>query len=286
MNAYLPRQNIYLHCILAGEEIPSTACKLCQQPARWHCLCCLGRPMFCQHCCRNQHEFLIFHQVQKWTGRFFQDASLWEVGVRLCIGHSGQRCPSQQILMGSCDDKENENDELDRLSMQNHSQAPNLDVMPALLGRTESPEPDDELTNDDPDDPTWEDVPPEREKVPLRTPTPLKDDLDIEHLLIVDSSGLISLPVIWCRCAADNHPEDNRMQDSFHHSPDVMLLDLELLPASYDNIKMVFTFRCLDDYRLSNLECKMTAYQYFQQLRRITNPAFPQSVPNRYIEFR
>ena len=170
--------------------------------------------------------------------------------------------------------------------MQNHSQAPNLDVMPALLGRTESPEPDDELTNDDPDDPTWEDVPPEREKVPLRTPTPLKDDLDIEHLLIVDSSGLISLPVIWCQCAADNHPEDNRMQDSFHHSPDVMLLDLELLPASYDNIKTVFTFRCLDDYHLSNLECKMTAYQYFQQLRRITNPAFPQSVPNRYIEFR
>ncbi|KAF8816201.1 hypothetical protein BYT27DRAFT_7022290, partial [Phlegmacium glaucopus] len=66
---------------------------------------------------------------------------------------------------------------------------------------------------------------------------------------------------------------------------DEQLLDLQMLAASYDKIKTVFSFHCLDDYQLSNLECKTSAYQYYQKLRRLTNPAFPQSVPNRYNEF-
>ena len=64
-----------------------------------------------------------------------------------------------------------------------------------------------------------------------------------------------------------------------------LLLDLDLLPASYANIKTAFTFSCLDDYRSSNLECKTSAYQYYQKLRRLTNPTFPQAMPNRYNEF-
>ncbi|KAF8815961.1 hypothetical protein BYT27DRAFT_7021605, partial [Phlegmacium glaucopus] len=66
----------------------------CQKLARWRCLCCLSRPMFCRECCRTTHEQLIYHQLQKWTGRFFQDAGLWEVGVRLSVGHMGGNCPS------------------------------------------------------------------------------------------------------------------------------------------------------------------------------------------------
>jgi hypothetical protein len=284
MRAYLPRRNMYLQRILAGEGISSSACESCQLPGRWRCLCCLGRPLFCRRCCRSQHQRLIFHRVQKWTGKFFQDASLWEVGVRLSIGHGGDNCPSQETLIECCATLEERKDELDRLSILHQSQNFHSNSTPAADERMGSPTPEaDERMgspepqrddDDDPEDPTWEDVPPDQEYAPLRTPMPAKDDLDIEHLLIFDSSGLISLPVIWCRCAASDQTQDE------------MLIDLQLLPASYEKIRTVFTFRCLDDYRLSNLECKTTAYQYFQRLKRLTNPAFPNSVPNRYHEFR
>ena len=131
---------------------------------------------------------------------------------------------------------------------------------------------DPDYADGDPDDPDWEDVP-VLQTDPLRTPTPVADELDIQHLLLVDSSGLISLPAIWCRCeAAECKPDED-------------LLDLQLFPVSYTKFKTVFTFRCLDDYWLSNLECKTTAYHYYQKLRRLTNPALPQTVPNRYNEF-
>ena len=81
------------------------------------------------------------------------------------------------------------------------------------------------------------------------------------------------MPVIWCRCPDAEHWQDE------------LLIDLQMLPASYERIRTVFTFQCLDDYRLSNLECKTSAYQYFQRLCRLTNLAFPRLVPNRYNEF-
>jgi hypothetical protein len=40
----------------------------------------------------------------------------------------------------------------------------------------------------------------------------------------------------------------------------------------------------LDDFRLSNLECKTSAYQFWQRLRRMTNPTAPFKVVDRYKE--
>ena len=125
---------------------------------------------------------------------------------------------------------------------------------------------------DDQDD-NWQDVPSSSFTwVPLQTPTPILDNHNNKFLFIVDSTWLLSLPVVSCSCPNAD-------------AADKLLLNLELLPASYGSIKTVFTFCCLDDYRLSNLECKTSAYQYFQKLRRLTNLAFPHAVPNRYNEF-
>lgn len=276
MRAYLPKRNTFLGCILAGEAISSMSCESCGQPARWRCLSCLGRPILCRGCCRRSHRQLIFHRVQKWTGKFFQDAGLWEVGVRLSVGHGGGPCPEQQIMMDSCASIEEQKDEEDRVSILQRSFQPEA---PVGSGPRDTADMDTDDTDaseepeDDPEDPLWEDTPPGPERVPLRTPTPMKDDLENDHLLMVDSSGLASMPVIWCRCPDTEHRQDE------------LLIDLQMLPASYEKIRTVFTFQCLDDYRLSNLECKTTAYQYFQRLRRLTNPAFPRSVPNRYNEF-
>jgi hypothetical protein len=265
----------YLERMLSSEGTEQKSCTRCGSIARWRCLCCLGRPMYCRECCRMYHRQLIHHRIQKWTGLFFQDASLWEVGVRLCVGHMGQNCPSQEPLLEACRITEAQKDELDKVSatQYNFGPVPHQSVPQPVY---DSDPPDPINGEDDSDDPGWEDVPmcSDADSVPLRTPTPTMDEHGLHHLLIVDYSGLISLPTIWCAC---NNAAGKR---------DLLLLDLQMWTASYENIKTVFTFGCLDDYRLSNLECKTSAYQYYQKLRRLTNPAFPQSVPNRYNEFR
>jgi len=181
----------------------------------------------------------------------------------------GWNCPSQEPLIEACHITKAQKDKWDILSITQYNFGPIPDhPVPGPTFDPNSPNPINE--GDDPDDPEWQDIPiiSETDSVPLRTPTPTMDDHDLDYLLIVDSSGLISLPAIWCACeeAAEKH--------------DLNLLDMQMLAASYQNIKTVFTFHCLDDYQLSNLECKTSAYQYYQRLCRLTNPAFQQSVPN------
>ena len=236
--------------------------------------------MFCRSCCRDAHQFLIYHRIEKWNGRFFQDASLWEVGVRLHIGHQGLKCPSQSVLLDACAVDEENKDEQDQLSATQYNFGPvpseheEPQPPPPFVHNPPIPDPEPTVEVDDQDDPNWQDVPSTSFTwVPLQTPTPTLDDHDNQFLLIVHSTGLLSLPVVLCSCL------DADVADE-------LLLDLELLPASYRSIKTAFTFSCLDDYRLSNLECKTSAYQYYQKLRRLTNPAFPHAVANRYNEFR
>jgi hypothetical protein len=190
--------------------------------------------------------------------------------VRLRLGHMGDDCPSQITILEACRSLETKKDQADdEIHLQENnfvSPVQEYDI-PDLVGNDP-----DYAVDGDPDDPEWQDVLASQTD-PLRTPTPAKDEFDNDHLLLVDASGLISLPTINCACEANEH------------KPDEDMLDLQLFPVSYIKTKTVFTFRCLDDYRLSNLECKTSAYQYFQKLRRLTNPALPQSVPDRYLEF-
>jgi hypothetical protein len=124
---------------------------------------------------------------------------------------------------------------------------------------------------DEDDDLFWDDIE-DIPRPPLGRQTPATDMHGNQFILIVDSCGLFKIPAVYCSCSAVPR--------------DLQLVDLCFFPASFENIKTAFTFRCLDDFRLSNLECKTSAYQYFQRLRRLTNPAFPNFVPNRYAELR
>ena len=103
---------------------------------------------------------------------------------------------------------------------------------------------------------------------------PVYDDDHNPFITIVDVSGIHHLPVCGCICeAADPHI-------------DIAYLEVGLFPASFIRIQTVFTMDVLKDYRLANLECKTSAYQYYQKLRRLTCPAFPKAVLNRYRELR
>ncbi|TFK61330.1 hypothetical protein BDN72DRAFT_778352, partial [Pluteus cervinus] len=90
-------------------------------------------------------------------------------------------------------------------------------------------------------------------------------------LTVVDVSGIHSLPFRFCRCS--NFAKD-----------DIQLLRFGFVAASFINIRTVFTTRVLDDFLLTSRECHTAAFDYFEKLRRITSPAFPLKVKNRYSE--
>ncbi|KAF9489676.1 hypothetical protein BDN71DRAFT_1358715, partial [Pleurotus eryngii] len=85
----------------------------------------------------------------------------------------------------------------------------------------------------------------------------------------VHMNGLHSLPYIQCGCGG---PQE-RIAGAIW---------MRLMPASFTIFKTMFTFDVLEDYRLANLECKTLAYQYYQLLRRKTEPLAPQVVVERY----
>ena len=85
-------------------------------------------------------------------------------------------------------------------------------------------------------------------------------------MVIIHTNGIHYLPVRICRCP--NAP-----------SEDIQMMEMSFYPSTYKNIRTMFTFQLLDDYLLDNLECQTSSHHYFQKLRRMTNPALPQSVP-------
>ncbi|KAF8875488.1 hypothetical protein CPB84DRAFT_1689625, partial [Gymnopilus junonius] len=95
-----------------------------------------------------------------------------------------------------------------------------------------------------------------------------RDQSGNPFIAIIDVSGVHHLPVVHCTCW--------RAED------DILFLKMGLFLASFDRIRTVFTFNVLTDFWLSNLECKTSAYQYYQKLRQITCPAFLKLVLNRY----
>ncbi|KAI6125019.1 hypothetical protein EDD16DRAFT_1474673, partial [Pisolithus croceorrhizus] len=55
-----------------------------------------------------------------------------------------------------------------------------------------------------------------------------------------------------------------------------------LFPASISKPKTAFTFDVLDHFLIDALECKTSAMSFYQKLKRFTNNAFPERVPDRY----
>jgi hypothetical protein len=74
------------------------------------------------------------------------------------------------------------------------------------------------------------------------------------ELTVMDISGVHQAWIKWCNCTNSKHEQE-------HH-----LLHMGLFPVSYKNIKTVFTFQVLNDFWMSNLECKTLVYQYYSKL--------------------
>ncbi|KAH9829298.1 uncharacterized protein C8Q71DRAFT_718422 [Rhodofomes roseus] len=92
-----------------------------------------------------------------------------------------------------------------------------------------------------------------------------------KRITVVDITGVHSIRVSPCVC---HTAEPEAMQ----------LLSIGLYPASVLAPRTAFTFRVLNDFLLANKISGSAAESYYQRLRRLSNPAFPQAVPDRYRE--
>ena len=105
------------------------------------------------------------------------------------------------------------------------------------------------------------------------TQMPRVDMFHNSYVRIVHTNGLHHLAMVSCQCrGADLLPLD--------------LIACRLLPASFVNIRTLFSTQLLDQFRLCNLELKASAYQFYQLLRRLTSPMAPAEVVDLYNEFR
>jgi hypothetical protein len=105
------------------------------------------------------------------------------------------------------------------------------------------------------------------------TDIPQVDALNNPYVRVIHTNGVHHIGLVYCTC---------RGIDTTHAD----LMAAGLVPTSFTRYKTLFTHSVLDDFRLSNLECKASAYQYFQKLRRQTSPMSPESVTNLYHELR
>ncbi|KAI6160855.1 hypothetical protein EDD17DRAFT_1482804, partial [Pisolithus thermaeus] len=93
------------------------------------------------------------------------------------------------------------------------------------------------------------------------------------QMTIVHTEGIFSHEVSVCKCPGSD-PNDWHLD----------LLCQRLFPASISKPKTTFTFDVLDHFLIDALECKTSAMSFYQKLKRFTNNAFPERVPDRYRE--
>ncbi|KAN0086260.1 hypothetical protein V8E55_007394 [Tylopilus felleus] len=109
----------------------------------------------------------------------------------------------------------------------------------------------------------------------LGDPCPLEgmSGMSSQHFTVVDSGGIFIHTVKWCQC-------DGATQEDKH----LQLLREQLFPETITNPQTAFTFGVLDEFLITSLECKTSAASFYKKLRRMTNNAFPDSLPDHYQE--
>ncbi|KAG1781389.1 hypothetical protein EV702DRAFT_1177583 [Suillus placidus] len=71
----------------------SNVCGECCAHAQFRCLDCDDLQLYCRGCTVANHSRSPTHQIQEWTGVFFQVVSLKALGLRIQLGHPvGQHC--------------------------------------------------------------------------------------------------------------------------------------------------------------------------------------------------
>lgn len=68
------------------------------------CADCFIREVSCRKCCLEKHQYLPFHRVKYWNGKFFSASSLYAQGHVVYLGHGGKPCPINEGQAVPCED--------------------------------------------------------------------------------------------------------------------------------------------------------------------------------------
>src|SRR5262245_43098694 len=91
-------------------------------------------------------------------------------------------------------------------------------------------------------------------------------DITEDVVDVYDTCGVFRNRVQWCRCPdAQNKPRQ--------------LFQMGLFAASLQRPQTAFTFNVLDYFYIDAMECHTAASNFVNKIRRLTNNAFPDSVP-------
>ena len=233
------------------------------------------------------------HRIEYWTGSYFRPAELREVGVYILIGHrDGDICASldmQKTVRETVQIQEDAADAFpnDRANIFTTAGTAGYDRDTNRQDKEDGHDVvgedwpnDDEEDNDDRHFEDMSDVEFEEYMNQQRTEADNEEMSNIgsrkssegwDDVRIVHSNGIHRLPVVTCLCRGPNEAV-------------LDLAFLHFLPTTFTRLRTLFTTAVLDDFRFANLECKASANQYWQRLRRLTNPLWPDTVDNRYRE--
>ena len=317
---FVDRIHPMLNALLSREAIPrKTICERCTKIGKWRCRdCSLGR-VLCRGCMRDQHMHSPLHRIEEWNGSYFHPAELWQVGAyMLILHHEGpHRCATIKFQEDNLAkfQQHRDNVEQERLNTP-HADEEELPSdtglggdmhtfdTPINIDRPSDMLPPSELDGDieadrlmdnlyqqkfvhvsrspdhvsadisrgfDTEIPSFDDSTHATE--PDMVNIPKTDAFNNRFVRIVHHNGIHHMALVFCGC---------RGGETTHCD----LMAAGVVPASFKRYQTLFTHAVLDDFRLTNLECKASAYQYFQKLCRKTSPMSPESVPNLYHEFR
>lgn len=258
---------------------------------------------------RTSHQENPLHRIEHWTGSHFRQAELWEVGTFLLIRHrtslGESLCDNLKFQSDHIETYERNKDNTEQDNLRRQTPVPGEDVhmtyddddQEASNG-VQEPSYEDELEEDNEldrqyfqqlwerdirhnidadqrgDDFGAEDPNIENDDGDDTDPTPpTSDGLNNPYVRVVHRNGIHHLPMVHCSC----------------HGADSLPLDLvanRFMPCSFVRIRTLFSTQLLDYFRLSNLEMKCSAYQFYKLLQRITCSSAADTVVNLYHEFR
>ena len=260
---------------------------------------------------RASHASNPFHRIERWTGTYFREAFLWETGLHILVSHhAGDAiCPSLKLQIKHLNHIQDlkDRDEQDRLrgagaltesdpgpprrNLDAWGTAPREDDDARALhshdrGQDDLEEPIDLVPVPPEPTPNWSEVCAEEiaqagndnnttytnrshgnSDIPA---APKWDAMMNPYVCVVHTNGVHYIALVYCICRGSDHAHAD-------------MLYSRLVPTSFDQYSTLFTTAVLDDFRLSNLECKTSAYQYFQKLHRETAPVSPAEVVNRSV---
>lgn len=150
----------------------------------YRCQECFSTAALCSKCIVERHQFQPLHRIQAWTGTYFNEHTLHDLGLVMCLGHNGAPCP-----------------------------------------------------------------------VPF----------NVKEMVIIHTNGIHRRSVQFCNC--NNSPLNFEQ-----------LVISQFFPATIKFPATAFTFSLLEVFHQLTLSSKITPYDYFDALKKLTNSAFPQDV--------